>query len=232
MPLTSSSCTVCDELCHIVGHLRILYLGAFIFEDVGVTAYKGAAALVQNKDILTAAAGLLGTEAYHAGAIRALLAPLASSTVFPYNATVAQIVQVHMVVLFVSCTLLYTLLLPSVLLLYHQPPPQAISDLRDAVDGSSNIDQGLLYDPATNGPPAVTTYTVPTPFGGSVRVQDPRAYRLINLVPTDADSLPFSRDAQQVLATVYGGASCGVFFPNCINTRAMAPAPAAASNAG
>ncbi|TFD90452.1 ferritin-like domain-containing protein [Cryobacterium serini] len=128
--------------------------GAFIFEDVGVTAYKGAAPLITNKTFLEAAAGILAVEAYHAGVIRSTLYALGIA-------------------------------LPSV-----YTTAQAISDLRDAVDGPTDLDQGI---------------------GNASKA---------NLVPTDANGLVYSRSAAQVLNIAYLNAApvkSGGFFPAGVN---------------
>jgi hypothetical protein len=55
-------------------------IGAYIFEDVGVTAYHGAAGSITSSTNLSAAVGIHAVEAYHAGLVRTAINALDGGT--------------------------------------------------------------------------------------------------------------------------------------------------------
>jgi hypothetical protein len=116
-------------------------LGAFVFEDVGVTAYKGGARLLTNKDYLEAAAGILAVEAYHAGEIRTLLYGL-RNTIVTGTTNVGQVVQAL----------------------------SDFRDSVDALDGSGtageDLDQGIVGSLNTGAGVTTTSNIVPTDASG------------------------------------------------------------------
>ncbi|MBE1463582.1 hypothetical protein H4W33_002594 [Kibdelosporangium phytohabitans] len=90
-------------------------LAAYLFEDVGVTAYKGAAPLIDNKTYLEAAAGILAVEAYHAGNIR--------SALYQYDGGLLNL---------------------GLLGRDLREASVKLSDARDSLDGKTDLDQGVI----------------------------------------------------------------------------------------
>jgi hypothetical protein len=164
-------------------------LGSYIFEDVGVTAYTGAAPLLTSSSNLDAAAGIQGVEAYHAGLVRTVIYGLDQSTTTLGQPGTASAVA------------------------------SAISKLRATVDGSDSIsstrldgdDIGLGTQSVTlNGTSGMTASTlVNATTTGTINAAGSSG---------TAGSMVFARSAAQVLAIVYaGGSGKGGFFPAGLN---------------
>ena len=68
-------------------------IGAYIFEDVGVTAYAGAAGALQNPDIISYSASILAVEAMHAGLIRSYLSEIGGGKVTNAISALRQLVS-------------------------------------------------------------------------------------------------------------------------------------------
>lgn len=123
-------------------------------EDIGVTAYGGAAPLIQDKAILGYAARILAVEAFHSGAIRAQIARL-------NLATAALDVLDHIP--------------PPSGTLYFNTDTNALSEVRTpgevlrlAYGGAANATSGGFYPTGLNGNIKTASGAAPTPTGNSL----------------------------------------------------------------
>ncbi len=174
-------------------------LGAYIFEDVGVTAYHGGALYItqkglagQSADYLTPAAGIQAVEAYHAGLVRTTLALVDAGLISLGTGNPGQGQAIGLTV--------------------------AISNLRAQLDGT--LGQGpTSTTPAPQDDFGLQTYAVSTngTTGTASRIMDQGQ----TTSPTYNNYIGFKRTFQQVLNIVYGSAqgtiSANSFFPSGLN---------------
>ena len=121
-------------------------LGAFIFEDVGVSAYRGASPLIYDvAAYIPAAAGILAVEAFHASEVRTILFQLGQAQTSSASPAISPVIPP------------VTPIDDGSLQIFRAV--QAISSLRDSVDNTKNSkDQGITSD----GTPTGTANIVPT----------------------------------------------------------------------
>ncbi len=167
-------------------------LGAFLFEDVGVTAYKGAAPLL-TKTYIEAAAGILAVEAYHAATIRGELyrkGIVAGSTLIAQTQAISD----------------------------ARDSLDGGTEIDQGITPGTTVAPGQVSPTPT---PTATATATPTPTPTPTATATPApTFAVSNIVPTDANGIAYSRSPNQVLNIVYLNAaatSAGGFFPSGLN---------------
>jgi hypothetical protein len=182
-------------------------VGAYVFEDVGVTAYHGAASLLTVSGNLSAAGGILAVEAYHAGLIRTTinaLDPTGSMGFIGYTDSISNLRAA----------------------LANAASPATLGT-------GTSVVGGINYDvnPDDYGLAAVPgglSVTLGTTTGySSTRITDADTTDTTNPLPL---AIAYARTPTQVLNIVTGGGAVstttvispakGVFFPNGMNAGA------------
>lgn len=175
--------------------------GAYVFEDVGVTAYSGAAPLISTstngKIILQAAASILAVEAYHAGVIRTSIYLNDATGALGYLAATQKVSQLRTTL------------------------SQAVAAKTGLSPTAGNPDDFGIYpgtypQPGTTNPPATGNVSLAGTSAPASNIADAD--------PTNV--VAFSRTTAQVLNIVTGGGAAtsasgtkatGVFFPSGLN---------------
>ncbi len=167
-------------------------LGAFIFEDVGVTAYHGGAAYL-SKTYLTPALQIHAVEAYHAGLVRASLYAINDGSLVATGGGVGTAASSATQIANARATLDGT---------FGKAPTDAFG-----LTGQDDFGLNRIQVPLNNNAQTATT------------IMDAGKVVAGSTLPTYNFYIGFARTLAQVLSIVYGGSSTtpGAFFPSGLN---------------
>ena len=170
-------------------------LGAFIFEDVGVTAYHGGAAYL-SKTYLTPALQIHAVEAYHAGLIRASLYAIDAGLLVVSGAVPGTAAMKATSITNLRAQLDGT---------YSKAPTDAFG-----LTGQDDFGLNMITVPLNNGPQTPQTATT---------IMDAGKVVAGSTLPTYNFYIGFARTLTQVLSVVYANAAAnkGGFFPQGMN---------------
>ena len=175
-------------------------IGAYVFEDVGVTAYHGAASLLTASGNVSAAGGILAVEAYHAGLVRTTLNaldPTGSLGLVGYSTSIANLRAY----------------------LANAASPATLGT-------GTSVTGGINYDvnPDDQGLANFSVSLAGTTGYNSARITDADTADTVNPLPL---AIAYARNTNQVLNIVTGGkkvtgttvnaTAMGVFFPSGMN---------------